>query len=126
MTALWALALMITTWRVTRILVVENFPPAAALRDWVRDTFGVDNEDGDLVGPKRWGLLGYSLAYLWTCQWCMSVWVGAAVYAAWYWAGPGVMLPVVVVAAASGLAGLISMIDDVLGELEGALKRWRT
>ena len=126
MTLLWALALMITTWRVTRILVVENFPPTRAVRDWVLDTFGVFDESGAVVRGWRWGGLGYTIAYLWTCQWCMSVWVGALVYAAWWWLGPTVMLPVVVVAAASGLSGLISIIDDVAGEAEGALKRWRT
>lgn len=126
MTLLWALALMITTWRVTRILVVENLPPVHALRDWVLDTFGTFNDAFEITGGKRWGVLGYTLAYLWTCQWCMSVWVGAGVYAAWWLWGPAVMLPVVVVAAASGLTGLISIVDDVAGEAEGALKRWRT
>lgn len=119
-----AMLLVMVVWRVTRIMVVERFPPAEKLREWVLDTFGTFDSEGTLTGGKRWGLAGWSIAYLWTCMWCMSIWVGAALYGLQAWVGAGWLLPVGVVAAASGFTGLVATVEDVAGQVEAALKRW--
>lgn len=73
---------------VTRFLLTDEFPPIANLREGIIEWFAViDPHTGDLVSGRRWGKLGYSIAYLWTCYWCMSVWVGFAVLGICWLAG---------------------------------------
>lgn len=102
--------LVVTVWRVTRLLVVDEFPPVRAVRLWVVRTFAEVKADGSLGADRRWGWLGHALAYLWTCVWCMSVWVGGGVVAAaTVWVS--VPLPVLVVAAGSALSGVMSWVE---------------
>ena len=61
----------------------------------------------------HWGALGRSLRYLFTCQWCMSMWVGAAVVWA-VTAFVSVPLPVLVGAAGSAVTGLLANLEDKL------------
>jgi hypothetical protein len=63
--------LALVTYRVTRLLVVDNFPPIL----WVRDRLAGDEDDG--VEPAEW--VPDWLSYLAGCYWCMSVWVSGAV-----------------------------------------------
>jgi len=69
----------LATYRVTRLLVTDTLPLVAVPRYRVI-TYLVwtDPADGHIVAPRRWGTLGWSLAYLVTCPWCMSGWVAAA------------------------------------------------
>lgn len=105
--------MVLTIWRVTRLLVKDEFPPTAALRAWHIDTFGQrHSQTGELIGGKRWGALGFSIAYVWSCMWCMSFWVGLALW----WlavgaAGIDVPWPWLLVAAGSGASGLIGSIE---------------
>ena len=105
----WLLYAVISlvTFRVTRLIVKDTFPPVGVPRDHLINWWA---PDGDWVDehPKampHWGAVGRSLRYLFTCPWCMSVWVAPGViwvftrfvsvplpYAAW-----------VVAAAATGL-----------------------
>jgi hypothetical protein len=112
-----ALGLIVAIWRVTRLLIIDEFPPVKATREWFVSTFGVGDEQGNLVGgigPRwiRW--LTYSLAYLWTCPWCMSVWVGAVLVV--LAEGKGLRLdvpfPWLVVAAGSLVTGLGSQVES--------------
>ncbi len=76
-------ALVPTIWRVTRLLVTDEFPPVR----WLREAFlrlGVTDERGNLtggIGPRWISWLTHSIAYVWTCPWCMSPWAGAGVVA---------------------------------------------
>jgi hypothetical protein len=81
----------LATYRITRFLVRDTFPPVALLRA----------RFGEKVGPRS------AVAYLSTCTWCASVYVGAAVT----WAVDrytSVPLPVLVVATASAFSGLLA------------------
>lgn len=113
MTYLLWFGMVVAIWRVTRLLVKEDFPPVVKIRDWSIDTFGRRNADNELVGGKRWGIVGYSIAYVWTCMWCMSVWVGIGMWAVVsFWLGLHVSYPFLLVAAGSGLAGIIGSLDE--------------
>lgn len=104
------LLLILTTWRATRLLVRDEFPPTRTLREWMIRTFATVDEHGSLHPGPRWGAPGHTLAYLFTCTWCMSIWVGAGVVALADWQG-SVPYPWLVVAASSAVSGLLNMVD---------------
>lgn len=118
------LLLVLATYRVTRLIIEDSFPPIAVPRDHLINWWAPDEEwilakdrHGAYKHPKanpHWGALGRSLRYLFTCPWCMSVWVGTAIVwgtDVWF---AHVPLPVFVVAAASGLTGLMSALEEKL------------
>jgi hypothetical protein len=57
----------LTAYRVTRLLVQDNFPPIR----WARERLTGDEETGQI--PASW--VPFWLEYLAGCYWCMSVWV---------------------------------------------------
>lgn len=64
----WIFVLMtLATYRITRLLVVDNFPPIL----WVREKLTGDEDEG--IEPATW--VPWWLQYLAGCYWCMSVWV---------------------------------------------------
>lgn len=103
---LWLLYVTITlvAYRITRLIVQDAFPPVGVPRDYLINWWSPDDEwiaDHPKAEP-HWGALGRSLRYLFTCPWCMSVWVAAPVvyvftlftsvpmpYAAWIVAAAG-------------------------------------
>jgi hypothetical protein len=103
--------LMAATWRLTRLLVRDEFPPARTLREWVIATFGVVDEQGHIVAGRRLGGIGHAVAYLWTCPWCMSIWVSAGLVAAADWRG-SVPLPWLVGALAAAFTGVMAMVEN--------------
>jgi Protein of unknown function (DUF1360) len=115
---LW-FGLIVATWRVTRLLIKDSFPPVKLLRDWIIKTFWheVDDDErfvwrlGTTRWQKFWGTVGHSFAYVWTCSWCMSVWVSAALWWIAVWTGLSVPLPWLMMAAASGFSGLMGAWD---------------
>jgi hypothetical protein len=120
---LW-IGLVVVIVRGTRLIVKDEFPPVRYLRDWVINTFGAFDVDDKLVGGRRWGKLGYSLAYVFTCQWCMSFWVGLLVWGIAAALGWSVPLPVVLIAFAMMATGIWTTIEDLadqryrIGQLE--------
>lgn len=105
-----ALGMILAIWRLTRLLVVDELPPVRAVREWFIKTFATISPDGDMVGGKRFGWLGHAIAYIWTCQWCMSVYVGGAVWWAADWR-LSVPFPWLIIALGSGLSGLLAMVE---------------
>ena len=99
---------LLTTYRITRLLVKDSFPPIAVLRARIGERFGDDS----------------SLAYLAQCSWCAGLYVAALVVggyelAAHLWLHePGVPFPVLVVFAASGVTGFLAAWDDGFPEKE--------
>jgi hypothetical protein len=79
-TVVWLLLVLtcLATYRVTRLLVTDALPLIAIPRYRIFSYLAVTNGNGEILGPRRWGTLGWSLAYLITCPWCMSGWVAAA------------------------------------------------
>lgn len=113
--ALWrmllGLALIVAIWRVVRLLLIDEFPPVR----WLRELFlrlGTSDEAGNLtggIGPRWISWLTHSVAYIWTCPWCMSVWAGAVVvWVADVPAGLSVPWPWLLVGIGSLVTGLAS------------------
>jgi len=107
--------LILTIYRATRFVIKDTFPPIEVPRNHMINWWDPD-EVWQLNHPDarpHWGALGRSLRYLFTCPWCMSVWVGAAVVwvvQAWF---TSVELPVLVWAAASGVTGLLHTLEEL-------------
>lgn len=106
-----ALSMIVAIWRITRLLVVDEWPPVRAVRDWTIRTFAVVDADGNMTGGKHLGGIGHAIAYIWTCPWCMSPYVGAGVWAAADWR-LDVPFPWLILAAGSGLSGVMSWIES--------------
>lgn len=112
----WFLYVIIwlTTFRVTRLIIQDTFPPVAWPRQKILDWLKPDYEeffrthDVNEEPPKaHLGAFGRSLHYLGTCPWCMSVWVGAGVV--WIFTlYVSVPLPFVAWITASAVTGLIA------------------
>lgn len=104
----WLLVVLLTlaTHRITRLLVADELPLVKAPRDAIADHFGI-YQGGQLVDGARWGRLGWSIAYLVGCPWCMSIWVAMALVF-----GTGsvmsVPLPWLIIAAASSITGWVA------------------
>lgn len=82
---------VLTVYRVTRLIVADAFPPIAAARFRVQRRYG----------PESWQ------AYLSECPWCVSVYVAALVVLAVDLV-VGLPAPFLVWPAASALTGLIA------------------
>lgn len=115
---LW-FGLIIVIWSVTRLLVKDEFPPIKVVRNWFIATFWRDEMNVD--SPKRpadvtywvwfWRRVGHSIAYVWTCPWCMSFWVGIAVWQIAVALGFSVPLPWVLILIARGVSGILGAWD---------------
>jgi hypothetical protein len=100
--------------RVTRFLKADTFPPIALPREWIVNTFLRDGFP--MPGPTRWLRfwqgVGHSFAYIWTCFWCMSFWVGLGVWAIVDWATAlSVSYPWLIVAIGSLASGAWGMVE---------------
>lgn len=96
-----AVLVALATYRVTRFLTRDHFPPIVAARQRVTDRFGEDS---------AW-------AFLVQCPWCISVYVGAVLTAATRrWAG--LACPWLVWPAASAVTGLLSAREEPRGSEE--------
>lgn len=115
---LFLVLLILTIYRVTRLIIVDAFPLFAVPRDYLINWWEPDDEWLTRHPDARphWGALGRSLRYLFGCPWCMSVWVGGAmILGIDYWWRP-VEAPLLVWAAASALTGLMSVLEDKLSQ----------
>ena len=80
------LLIVLVTYRVTRLVIKDTFPPLGVPRDHLinwwdpDDEWKIDRMSRGHDEPKpHWGAFGRSLRYLFQCPWCMSVWVGVGV-----------------------------------------------
>lgn len=109
--------------RVTRLLTRDKLPLIGVPRElfvtrW--GTYETDDHKPEITDARRIGISGKptnllmsSLAYLWECDWCMSVWVAAGLgYLTYRWTE--VMSWVLLAAAASTVAGLLAKYEKVL------------
>lgn len=68
----WVLLVMtLTTYRLTRLLVVDHFPPIYYLR------VKLTGDEEQRIKPLPW--VPWWLEFLAGCYWCMSVWVSGVV-----------------------------------------------
>lgn len=107
------LLLVLSVYRLTRLLIVDEFPPIRIPREMLVAYLdpGEDHKAKYKWAKPRWGQLGDSIAYLIECPWCMSIWLGALVVkvATWFASVPA---PVLVWLAASAITGLIATIES--------------
>lgn len=119
MTFLLFAGLALAIVRVTRLLVVDEFPPVRLLREWILKACWNHDIADDAATPQRCQRFvfaaryaGHSFAYVWTCPWCMSFWVGLGVWALTDRVSAlSVPFPWLVVAVGSLLSGLLAMIE---------------
>lgn len=98
----WLLVALVVlaTYRVTRLVVVDEIPLVKIPRDKA-----VNWLEPETVGKQApWGEFGRSVAYLLGCPWCMSVWVGGALVWLTVWLH-GLPVPWLVWLAASSITG---------------------
>lgn len=84
---------ILTTYRISRLLAVDSFPPAAWFREKVSDRFGEFS----------------SWSYLVECMHCNSWWVALVVLAtAWLWRDEPLWVYITLGFAVSAIVGLIA------------------
>lgn len=118
--------LILTVYRATRFVIADTFPPIGVPRthflqwlqpddDWVAArSRRATSVDLAYTPRPHLGAFGRSLHYLFTCPWCMSMWLGAGIIwavDAWF---VGVPMPVLVWASASAITGLLSGLEEKL------------
>lgn len=113
---MWLLVLLLclATHRTTR-LVTRDVVPLGAAREWFAQRWGtyVDAPDRrTAIGGRRTYWPMRSLAYLWECDWCASMWVGMMLtYLTWRWTALGTehwYVSVLVWLTASTVTGLLA------------------
>ena len=101
--------LLPATARLTRLVTRDKIPLLAAPRDAFVERWGVFEDASGAerrisINGKQTNVVMSSLAYLWECDWCASMWLGAGLtYLTWHW--PETMLWVLVALTASYAAG---------------------
>lgn len=103
------LLLVLTSYRVTRLLVVDNFPPVL----WLRTQLTGDDEAGQR--PAAW--VPWWLEYLAGCYWCVSVWVSGLATLVVTLAS-GLPYPPLVWGGVAALAPWLSHIEEYLTRRE--------
>ena len=137
MDALLVILLFLTVYRGTRLIVSDKLPVIDIPREAFVQRWGAYSDAERILADKRynWLVRGFryvfagqwpsingltrtnlvmkSLAYLWECPWCTSVWVGAAVV---YTSAQYVDLPYpwLVWGAASAVTGLLVNVEEKL------------
>jgi len=115
---LWFLLLLyvLTVHRVSRLLVNDSLPIIARPREAIQQYFAAYDGQGNIFAARQLGVVGWSIAYLLGCPWCMSVWVGTGlVFLLGGWVSTP--LPWLWVAAGSSVAGLLSGVLESEHEL---------
>ena len=123
-------AMALTTYRLTRLVVADTFPPVLWLRDrlvggWRPLT--AKEEEAPVAVPwrnqtaehdgvmeryiVRWPWVPHWLADLLSCPFCASGWIGAGVVAATWFAPAGASVPVLCWFSAWALGGLTAAQD---------------
>lgn len=111
--------------RLTRLVTRDKIPLIGVPRELFVNRWGVlDEADGRLVlgearaisiNGKPTNLAMSSLAYLWECDWCASIWIGALVmWPTWDW-WPDWRYAALLVLACSTLTGMLAQREDRRG-----------
>lgn len=134
-TWLLLVVMSLATYRITRLVVADTFPPALWLRDrmaggWrpltsveqrtltvlptdkaadLRRAWSVD-DDGEDRYMYRWRLVPQWAADLLSCPWCASGWIAAGVTAA-TWASVGLPVPLLAWPAVWAAGALLAAQD---------------
>lgn len=102
----------LATYRLTRLVVDDRIsrPAVDRVQEWAERRWMAKRPDAD-PNTDEWQS---SLGYLFSCPWCVSIYVaGATTAAVDAWFTP-VALPVLVAVAASGVTGLMSTAEHAM------------
>lgn len=108
--------------RATRIVTRDKLPLICIPREKFVNRWGAYEDDPTVswetrrnqrrvsIGGHPTNTLASSLAYLWECDWCMSIWVGAGLtYLTWRW--PDELIWVLAALTASTVTGLVVKLE---------------
>lgn len=105
------LLLFLSTYRVTRLMTRDRLPLIAIPRERFVRRWGVWDEPEEMRGrpidPRGTNIFMRSVAYLWECDWCMSMWTGGILTAITAQI-VSIPLPVLVWLASSAFAGWVA------------------
>lgn len=111
--------LWLAAFRATRLLTRD------AVTDTWRDklfNFAWDTEHLEVVdGAERPTARAPWRTQVWelfTCQWCLGVWLSAAAWAAWYWGGRAALAVLVILAVAGAQGVLAQLVRTIESEDE--------
>lgn len=90
---------VLAAYRVTRVIVHDDFPPTMALRRVVVRKFGPDSSWADLVA----------------CPWCMGWWVSLAA-CAWVYPQEGPIRVLLRALACAALVGVLHHVTELLSD----------
>lgn len=95
MSAVEFIIFALATYRATRFLLLDSLFSTPREMIWKKSS------------PNKI----YSIGYLFTCEWCMSIWVGS-LFAIWSIISPATFSIFALVLAASAIAGLFAAYED--------------
>lgn len=102
--------------RVTRLWTRDGLPLIKIPREAFIQRWGVYDDDEDRstsINGKKTNIIMSSLAYLWECDWCSSVWVAAGLgWLTWTW--PAVMFWLLAGLFASSLTGTWAIAEKLI------------
>lgn len=115
----WLLVLLyvVAVYRLTRVVTRDKLPIIDVPREAFIKRWGVyDDADDQRVSmnDKQTNVLMSSLAYLWGCDWCTSIWLAAGLgYLTWRWQETmiWILLPLAGSAVTGWLANLETYLD---------------
>lgn len=127
MTLLLIAMMALATYRLTRLVVEDTFPPAKHLRDritgWAYAQTPMIHKASGIISywvPTRPRL--HWIGDLITCHWCASVWVGAGVTAA-TWPFADLSWPLLVWATVASVGAFLNQFDGILQKTYGVLEQ---
>lgn len=107
--------IFLVIFRVTRLVIEDTFPPIGVPRKWLLNYWDPDVDwwETHPDAKPHWDALGRSLRYLFSCPWCMSIWLGPVIIwvtMQWY----DVPAPVLVWLGGSAVTGLLAGLEEKL------------
>lgn len=102
MTVLVLLTATLAAYRLTRLIVRDDFPPI----QWVRDS--VTNKLNCPVESGARAFWCHTVTELLSCPWCIGWWISAATVGGLMVVGVSIPVPVLTVFAISSVVGILS------------------
>jgi hypothetical protein len=110
--------LFLATYRATRFITRDKLPLIDVPREAYVQRWGVYAEQQDKklsINGKKTNVFMRSIAYLWECDWCTSVWVsGALVYALTFFVS--MPLPWLTWGAVAAGVGLLAEVEGLISK----------
>jgi hypothetical protein len=114
--------LLVGVHRATRIVTRDKIPLIAVPRENFVNRWGTYEDEPDdtaaqraekrrtSIGGQHTNRFMASIAYLWECDWCASIWIGSGLtYATWRW--PETMVWILLALTASTVTGLLAKVE---------------